>query len=79
MTVEKTACILCSRNCGLSVETANGNFTSIRGDEGHPVSKGYLCQKAARLAHYQQNEDRLKYPLKRRPDGSFAQIGRAHV
>lgn len=71
---EKTACILCSRNCGLKVEIADGNFVRIRGDEDHPVSKGYICQKAARLQHYQQHGDRLTHPLKRQPDGSFARV-----
>lgn len=74
MTTEKTACILCSRNCGLTVEIDNGNFIRIRGDEDHPVSKGYICQKAARLEHYQQHADRLTHPLKRQPDGSFVAI-----
>ncbi|HEX6592316.1 MAG TPA: molybdopterin-dependent oxidoreductase [Moraxellaceae bacterium] len=71
---EKTACILCSRNCGLVVDIEGDNFTRIRGDDDHPVSKGYICQKAARLQHYQQNADRLRHPLKRQPDGSFVRV-----
>lgn len=66
-----TACILCSRNCGIEVEVADGHLTSIRGDARHPVSAGYLCQKAARLDHYQNHADRLGHPLRRRADGSF--------
>jgi anaerobic selenocysteine-containing dehydrogenase len=72
--MEKTACILCSRNCGLEVEINNGNFVKIRGDEQHPISKGYICQKAARLEYYQNHDDRLGYPLKRQADGSFTPI-----
>ena len=71
---EKTACILCSRNCGLTVSLEDGQFIRIRGDEDHPGSKGYLCQKAARLDHYQNHADRLQHPLKRLPDGSFVQV-----
>ncbi len=74
MTTEKTACILCSRNCGLTVDIENGKFTRIRGDDDHPVSKGYICQKAARLEHYQNHDDRLQHPLKRQADGSFARV-----
>lgn len=74
MTTEKTACILCSRNCGLVVETENGNFTRVRGDDDHPVSKGYICQKAARLAYYQNHGDRLQHPLKRQADGRFVRV-----
>ncbi len=72
--VEKTACILCSRNCGLTVTIENGRFTRIRGDDEHPVSKGYICQKAARLEHYQHHADRLTHPLRRQPDGNFVQV-----
>lgn len=69
-----TACILCSRNCGLTVEIQDQKFIKILGDEQHPVSKGYICQKAARLNYYQNHDDRLQHPLKRQADGSFAQI-----
>jgi anaerobic selenocysteine-containing dehydrogenase len=72
---DRTACILCSRNCGLTVEIDGGRFTRIRGDEAHPNSKGYLCQKAARLEHYQNHPDRLRHPLKRTPDGNYERIG----
>lgn len=74
MTTHRTACILCSRNCGLEVEAHDGHLTKIRGDEGHPVSKGYLCQKAARLDYYQNHDDRLTFPLRRRSDGTFERI-----
>ena len=74
MATEKTACILCSRNCGLTVEIDNGKFVKIQGDDQHPVTKGYICQKAARLEYYQNHDDRLGQPLKRQTDGSFAPI-----
>jgi anaerobic selenocysteine-containing dehydrogenase len=69
-----TACILCSRNCGLSVEIEDNQFKKIKGDDQHPFSQGYICQKAARLQHYQKHADRLTRPLKRQPDGSFEEI-----
>ena len=74
MTTEKTACILCSRNCGLEVEVEDGQLKKFRGDEAHPGSKGYICNKAARLNHYQNHTERLQHPLKRQPDGSFARV-----
>lgn len=74
MSSKITACILCSRNCGLNVEISDKRFVKIKGDEQHPISKGYICQKAARLEFYQNHDDRLKYPLKRQADGSFAKI-----
>lgn len=74
MSTEQTACILCSRNCGLRIDVEDGRFKQIRGDSSHPISKGYLCQKAARLQHYQAHGDRLEYPLRRTPDGSFERV-----
>lgn len=74
MATAKTACILCSRNCGLEVDIVDGHLKKIRGDAAHPSSKGYLCNKAARLDFYQNHADRLTHPLKRQPDGSFVRI-----
>lgn len=69
-----TACILCSLNCGLTVTVRDGHLGAIRGDPAHPVSRGYLCQKAGRLDHYQNHADRLRTPLERQPDGSFRPV-----
>lgn len=74
MHIQKTACILCSRACGIDVTVEDGKFTRIRGDDEHPISKGYICQKAARLEHYQNHDDRLTHPLKRLPDGGFIRV-----
>jgi anaerobic selenocysteine-containing dehydrogenase len=74
MRTEKTACILCSRNCGLEVTIDDGKMTKIKGDKEHPLSQGYICQKAARLEYYQNNDDRLQHPLKRQDDGSFKKV-----
>lgn len=70
----KTACILCSENCGIEVQVENGHITKVRGDKAHPASRGYLCQKASRLDYYQNNTDRLNSPLRRRADGTFEEI-----
>jgi len=69
-----TACILCSRNCGIEVQLDGGRIARTRGDERHPISAGYLCQKAARLDHYQNAPDRLSTPLRRRADGTFEPV-----
>ncbi len=70
----KSACILCSRNCGITVTVDKGAIIKVKGDPDHPTTKGYICQKAARLTHYQDNADRLSTPLKRTTDGSYEPI-----
>jgi len=49
-------------------------FERIRGDKSHPASRGYTCEKALRLDHYQNGRHRLTSPLRRRDDGTFEEI-----
>jgi anaerobic selenocysteine-containing dehydrogenase len=49
------------------VETRNR--LDIRGDKDDPFSRGYICPKAAALGDLHYDKDRLKYPVRRTPDG----------
>lgn len=71
---KKTACILCSLNCGLETQTEDGRIRKVRGDKASPASQGYLCEKAQRLDHYQNGADRIDSPKRRRADGSYEDI-----
>ncbi len=74
---QHTACILCECNCGIEVQLGgpdDRHLVRIRGDRAHPASRGYTCNKALRLDHYQNGPDRVTTPLRRRPDGSFEAI-----
>src|SRR5215212_4028614 len=68
-----TACVLCACNCGIEVQVADGNLARVKGDKGHPGSKGYACEKAQRLGFYQSNP-RLTAPLRRRRDGTYEEV-----
>ena len=75
---QPTACILCECNCGIEVRLGGEDgrrFERIRGDKAHPASKGYTCEKALRLDHYQNGRaGRILSPLRRRADGTFEEI-----
>lgn len=71
---KKSACMLCSINCGIEIQEKDGEFLKIRGDESHGSSQGYLCQKASRLNYYQNHQARLTQPLKRMSSGEFQPI-----
>jgi anaerobic selenocysteine-containing dehydrogenase len=74
---KSTACILCECNCGIEVELGGHDgrrFVRIRGDDAHPASQGYACEKALRLDYYQNGPHRLTKPLRRRADGTFEEI-----
>ncbi len=51
------------------------HIVKVRGDDAHPASRGYVCEKSQRMDHYQNGADRLTSPLRRRPDGSYEEIG----
>jgi anaerobic selenocysteine-containing dehydrogenase len=74
-TIHKSACILCSINCGIDIEINNDTMqiVKITGDKDHPTSQGYICQKATRLNYYQKQE-RLTSPLRKKADGTFEEI-----
>ncbi len=67
-------CPLCEATCGLRVEVADGAVTRIRGDMDDVFSKGYLCPKGSSLKGLHEDPDRLRSPLAKQPDGSFAPI-----
>lgn len=74
---KQTACILCECNCGIEVRLGGDTgrrFERIRGDKAHPASRGYTCEKALRLDHYQNGTNRLTMPMRRRDDGTFEEI-----
>jgi anaerobic selenocysteine-containing dehydrogenase len=61
-------CPLCEAACGIVVDVEDGRIRSIRGDADDPMSRGYVCPKAALLADLHADPDRLRTPLVR--DGS---------
>ena len=67
----KTACVLCSANCGLEVRIDGREIVRVRGDKEHPSSRGYTCEKGLRINHYQNGRDRLTAPLKKLEDESI--------
>ncbi|MGH7823073.1 MAG: molybdopterin-dependent oxidoreductase, partial [Candidatus Binatia bacterium] len=74
---KSTACTLCECNCGIEVQLGGEDgrhLVKVRGDDAHPASQGYACEKAHRLDFYQNGPHRLTKPLRRRSDGTFEEI-----
>ena len=69
-----TACILCSANCGVEVRLDGREITRVRGNKSHVGSKGYTCEKALRINHYQNARGRLTSPLRRESDGTYVEV-----
>jgi anaerobic selenocysteine-containing dehydrogenase len=63
-----TVCVLCSHNCGLRVDVEDGRITTIVADEDNPITRGYVCNKAFTIAHYNEHDQRVTQPLKKQGD-----------
>lgn len=59
------ACNLCEAICGLEIEISHTRIISIRGDHDDPFSRGHICPKAVALKDIHEDENRLRYPMKR--------------
>lgn len=62
-------CHLCEAMCGVALQVDGGRVVSVRGDKQDPLSRGYICPKAAALGDLQDDPDRLRYPLRRTATG----------
>jgi len=71
---KKTFCALCYHNCGLEIQTEGNRIVKVRPNKAHPRTRGYICRKGTKLAHYQDHKERLTHPLKREGD-RFVTIG----
>ena len=58
-----STCPLCEAACGILVEVDGQRIRSICGDDDDPLSRGYLCPKAAALADLHDDPDRVRAPL----------------
>lgn len=60
-----TFCRICEPLCGLVVSVEDGEVVRIRGDQEHPLSRGYICKKGSDMVEVQRDPDRVLYPLRR--------------
>ncbi|MBI4832445.1 MAG: molybdopterin-dependent oxidoreductase [Candidatus Lindowbacteria bacterium] len=71
---KSTACIMCGNNCGIEVLVEKDQIMKVRADKKNPFSKGYVCSKSLAVGRYQNHNQRVLSPLRRRPDGTFEEI-----
>lgn len=62
---KKSSCALCAQNCGLEIMVEDNLIIKVRGDKENLRSRGYCCRKGLNISHYQQNADRVLYPMKK--------------
>ena len=55
-------CRICAAACGIAVTVDGEQVVRVRGDAGHPVSRGYTCSKGRGLAAWHHRPARLDRP-----------------
>jgi anaerobic selenocysteine-containing dehydrogenase len=55
-------CRICAAACGIVVTTRGDRVIEVRGDPGHPVSRGYTCPKGRAIPAFHHRPDRLDEP-----------------
>jgi anaerobic selenocysteine-containing dehydrogenase len=63
--LKKTVCAFCTNLCGVLVHVEDGKITSIEGNQGHPLSQGFVCERIRLAAKWLYHSQQLMYPLKR--------------
>ena len=73
MSTHIRTCPFCEATCGLEVTVEGREVAEVRGDPEDVFSHGFICPKATGLKHLTADPDRLRIPLIKQPDGSFAE------
>src|SRR6478752_1985567 len=55
-------CRICAAACGIVVTVDGDRVVRVRGDDEHPVSRGYTCSKGRGIAAWHHAPDRLDRP-----------------
>ena len=75
VTTHQTFCRVCHASCPLEVDVQMGRLTAVRGIPDDPLFGGYTCIKGRQLPDQIAHPSRLLSPLRRRPDGTFEEVG----
>ena len=71
---KRSFCRICHAACPIDVEFVDGKAMKILGVEEDPLFEGYTCVKGRQLPEQIHSPSRIRYPLKRMPDGHYEEI-----
>ena len=71
---ELSYCRICAAACGIVVSVDGDRVVRVRGDDQHPVSRGYTCSKGRGLAAWHHAAGRLDHPRVRANNVSWDEL-----
>lgn len=69
-----TFCRICEPFCGMVATVEGDKVIKLRPDDKHPLSKGFACPKGMAYLGVQNDPDRVLYPMRKCPDGTFERV-----
>jgi len=63
--VKRALCFGCWAQAGVLATVADGKVVKLKGEPGHPVNQGWICERSKAFIEHLYHEDRLNFPLKR--------------
>ena len=69
-----TFCRVCHASCPMEVDVADNRVIAVRGVMDDPLFEGYTCIKGRQIPDQMADPNRLRAPLRRRPDGTFEEV-----
>ena len=75
--VRRALCFGCWLQAGVLATVVDGKVVKLKGEPGHPVNQGWICERSKAFIEHLYHEDRLNYPLKRvgeRGEGNWEKI-----
>src|SRR3954470_1910401 len=67
-------CRICAAACGIVVTVDGDRVLRVRGDDAHPVSRGYTCTKGRGLPAWHHGPSRLDRPTVRGAETSWPEL-----
>lgn len=71
--LKRTYCKICMVHCGLIAEVQGDQVLKVRGDRGHPLTKGYTCPKGRATGQNHHHPDAITRPMMRK-DGALVPV-----
>jgi thiosulfate reductase/polysulfide reductase chain A len=75
--VRRALCFGCWLQAGVLATVENDKVVKLKGEPGHPVNQGWICERSKAFIEHLYHDDRLNYPLKRmgkRGEGKWEKI-----
>lgn len=72
--IKKSICGICNCFCGIELLVKDNKLIKVRGDKGHPLTKGFICPKGRAMPEIVHSKERIIEPLKKNAEGNFEVI-----